>query len=471
MPGLPADGKAIVVSNSSLATQECPQKWWLSQVVGLRPERETTAQSFGNAFHLFSEHFHTWAMQNDGVPYDERFLLGCWCGEAPSCSGCHGTGWGPIAFARERWTELAEQGAMDAEAVGPLVDKLYRAARGYIIRYQGLPFQRAEVIAVEQSLAMPVLRSSGAVFRPAVDIVETDQGFALASSLVDVHGVQFARKLKIGRVRRVRWPWYFIGKLDVILRDRESGLAIIPDVKTSVDTGKFDLRFKLDPQLPGYARLVHWHRERLGVSGVLFTAYDVVSSSMQYDPHELKPEVPKVDDLKAMAEARGLSTKGLKKDDLVLALGIDPRPKLSTAANRTVPSWLFQEAVDRLGLGHEYDDHILDLETSTDRKLYRRLTDAISPTEMDRWMDELVGRCARVHDDYRIATMVAKGEVSLHSAFPRVPVCLSPGRSCPLEAACTHGPSAPGYTRVPVLAWKSEPEPSEADGDENELGW
>lgn len=490
IPGLPANGRAVVVSNSELSTLECGHKWWLSRANGLRPERTAMVLSWGTGLHAVVEDINRFAMFHDGHDYPRANLETCWrckgTGEtvtavdplgniAPvrdTCPLCAGVGWGPLRRVVEGWLAGldAEHPHQSREEVEDMILRLERAVHGYLVRWNGRTVDTMRVVAVERPFARAILDpATGRPYRPSIDVAPTDDGWALASTLPGVVHQD---------VSRVRWPWFALIKPDAVLVERRSGALWTIDTKSAADTGKFAKRFSLDPQLPLYSWVLSAHLGVLGATQVGGVAYDVVSSALQRDPDELKPEIPPVAEMKALAAERGIDVKGLLKDDLVRVLGINPKPKLSVRRAIT-PTWRFRDAIRRLGLSeHEYEDHLMDLEATVDRRLYRRDWHVYSPESMARVQAETFARARRSYELHKRAVLVQQGNADVHVEFPRTPVCLAPGKGCALEAACTMGMEAPGFRRVPVLVWRetapsaATPEHPDDVADEGDgLGW
>jgi hypothetical protein len=492
IPGLPANGRAVVVSNSELSTLECAHKWWLSRANGLRPERTAMVLSWGTGLHAVVEDINRFAMFHDGHDYPTQALDTCWrCAGTGSvseivdplgniaprqetCPLCSGVGWGALRRVLEGWLAglESENPSHTRDDVDDMTLRLQRAVHGYLVRWNGRPVDTMRVVAVERPFARAIIDpTTGRPYRPSIDVAPTDDGWALASTLPGVVHQD---------VQRVRWPWFALIKPDAVLVERRGGALWTIDTKSAADTGKFAKRFALDPQLPLYSWVLSAHLSALGASRIGGVAYDVVSSALQRDPDELKPEIPAVADMKAMAAERGIDVKGLLKDDLVRVLGINPKPKLSLKRAIT-PTWRFRAAMERLGIsGMEYEDHLMDLEATVDRRLYRRDWHVYSDESMDRVKAETFARCRRSYEMHKRAVLVQQGNADVHVEFPRTPVCLSPGKSCALEAACTMGQDAPGFRRVPVLVWReTAPAVSAATADHADdvaddgdgLGW
>lgn len=427
--GLPADGRAMCVSNSERALATCDLRWWFAHGAGLGAD-PTRRMDLGTAWGawLFGDLMRWWAERDTAYPAPP-YMVGrdrsCpWCdgtGQVPRdaadtgpCVTCAGTGRDAIrrAAAELRLRAQADPGFSDD--VERDVEGLARSAEGYLVRWGGAPPESYAVVGVEVGLAMPVVGPSGAPYAPEFPVV-VEAGVMRPARSAD----------PVSAVEVVRWPWYYVGRLDALGRDRATGRAWVVEGKYTSDPRGHVRGLLVDPQLAGYSALVaHAAAAGLlpGVAGVAGYFFDVTSSSYQHDPVVLK--------------AGGLSV----------------------ARNRTVPTWRWDRAVRDHGAPAGADDHRRYLADEVDRRLYTREPSMVGADDAARFRAEVYG-VARHLAALRRAAVTARTAARVAAAFPRTPVCKLPGGSCPYRAPClADTPEARAdYPAHDDLSWRGPP--------------
>lgn len=430
--GLPSDGRAIVITNSERDDLACPTRWWFRHVERLRGP-ETGPQRFGTLWHLWLEELHRWWMLTDsGFPASG--LMSC-----PFCSGtgrpeggppaafaldlsaphacvrCGGTGDGLIVrighqiAASVRSAE--ERGvSFTAEDGQELIEHLYRTIQGWIYRYGTIPSPKVKVVGVEVGLARPILNpKTGTPYAPETYLAKLRAGgYRFAETGEAAPGAPLPAE--VAEIVSVRWPWYQIGRLDWILRDRTRPVLWVGEGKTSSDPRGLIEDLSLDPQTAGYAWLLAHHAPRFGAEDVVGAVFDVTSSSYHHDPEPLK----------------GRPTKAV------------PNPPLafSQARNRVTPSWRYVETLKRHGVDPApYQEHLLHLAETVDPRLYQREWPSLGEEERRRYAEEVYATAARIAN---LRRLVARAEdvTDLTIAVPRVPICRLPGGGCQFRAPC-----------------------------------
>lgn len=404
--GLPDE--AITVSNSQRGTLSCLRKAWFGEVEQLRPKTKAQPLRYGTAWHEFLEDLHGWWMVND-----EEYKLSAaetcvWCGGSgiadpesnEPCTICGGSGAGPAARTR-MWVEgeiEANYSRYDEKSLAKLrkmPDTLSRAIEGYLQFYGRQPYQTQNVVEVEVALSRPILNpSTGKPYCPETYVVEEPSGV-----------IRLARtgEAVLPNARKVRWPWYFVGRLDALLKHRQRPVLTVYEGKSSGAPGGYFEGLSVDPQPATYAWLVeHALAEGLlpyegEIGGCL---YDVASSHYQYDPDVLK--------------------KG----------------GLSKSFSKTVPSWRYRWALQTHGLdAGDYHDHIADRVAKTDQKLYIRESLTVGPEQRRRIGLEAYG-IARTMAALRRNAARASDLADIDVQMPRVAVCRLPGGSCSYRGPC-----------------------------------
>lgn len=452
--GLPAN--AVVVTNSERESASCDLRWFYGYGLGRRSNRISVPLSFGDAGHMALADAWGWWAQTDR-PYNPLHLEMCaWCvgdladPSRPDCPACGSTGLGPIPRAVAKWElaaaeSAARYGAADEdeeEDIPHRAERLRRALDGYF-RVNGLvPPGGMRVVGVEIPVARQILGPNGKPYRPEVPIFRMpDGGLRLARPGDDPNRV-FAEKR----------PFFYVGIVDALLADRNTGTLYVGEHKWSTAPETFLNGLTNDPQTATYCWILDGVLDELplprdvqdaidahgGVRKVGGYLYMVNASSMQYDPEPLK--------------AGGLSV----------------------AKNRTVPSWRFEAALAAAQAANprhpklqtaDYQDHIADLRTRIDPRLYRREAGTVGPIERARFGSEAYAIAVRFAQSRRDAWRVALGDLSVAAAFPRTPVCRIAGGSCSFRGPCASaslpdvGPTG-SFVEADVQVWYPDGRPN-----------
>ena len=457
LAGLPA--RSFVLTNSQRGTAVCSLRWFYGHGLGLVRDA-TPPMRMGTAWGGVMQDVWSWWAVPDRGPYpDPDFTSGVcrWCGglnPGLGCFACGSTGLDPIARARRGFLQYQarlEHPEKTAEEVEHDAETLRRAARGYLIRYGTTGPDTMRVLAVEVPIVRQVLRPDGGEYRPEVPVVADGDGwrFALPTD-------------RASDTTRVRWPWFVAGKLDVLAVDRGTGRGLHVEHKYGSQVSRYVHMLTHDTQTPTYQWLIEgavqrartspidapgWAREiaRTTQPGEEMAGYylDFTSSGFHYD-------------------ARQLASKPTKANP-------DPAPVLSTAASPTVPSWLYEEAVERLGLWSdgrvdgekraEYRDHIAKLRRDVDRKLYYREWTAVGRSDVRRLEIELYHSARDLAAARRrIVEFDDLDPAELALRYPRTMVCNLPGGGCAFRGPCTQdGPDVRArYAVRPTQSWTTD---------------
>lgn len=451
--GLPDHGCYITVTQSEFSRWYCPRHALFAVVEGMRT-RPTLAMMLGTAWDAWKRDVWTWWMKRD-QPYPSSALEACaWCG-GDGCETCDQTGTSALQAAVEGLETDAAH--IDTYEVEQAAETLRRMAEGWLAFYEGQQLDDWTVAGVQVAVARAVPGPAGTPYTPTTYLVEAEpvEETTALGFTVQAARWRLARTGEHGIA--VRWPWYQVGTLDVVLRHRSTRVALVVDDKATRSPASWADIIRVDPQLPGYCWMLDPVVERLGCSRVAGYTYEVASTNRQQDPELLKPVLPSVDELKAMAAERGLSTKGLKKDDLVELLGVVGAPAMSRASTGCVPSWRYLRALEAHGIDpDDYADHVESLRARVDAGLYLRGLPALLPYSTDvgaRYGRELHAKVERIAEARRAAAL-ATDPAQLDTTFPRVPVCRS-GFRCAYEGPCLVGPagSLESYTTEVDQIW------------------
>ena len=422
--GLPDDPRVVLVSTSERGADACGRRWFYGYGLGMR-NVPSDAMTYGIAWHEVMEDIHKFFMRTqqplsagpEALPasYDDAYLEACGlcflglAGDKCLCCGADGTkpSDGVLGRIRDRW--IAEQLAgkkgdeegdeeEEGESIDERIERLRRAAQGWLrSNRHGVPGY--DVVAVELAVACPVKSPDSAkVYSPEVPLAYVPGGW------------RFARPGDAPEViRKVRWPWYWIGRLDGVFRSRTDGSLLVGEWKSSRDPNGYVRGITVDPQTVGYSAMLDHVRDHFGGGRVRGFLFDVASSVLQRDPETL--------------------VKG----------------GLSKAMNRTVPSWRFEAAVIARGEDPKsalYADHVCALREQKDPRLYVRELGGVGAIDIAAWHMETFAMARRLADARRdVINAVDAGTVSL--LFPRQPVCRQPGGFCSYRGPCAaDGPDA-----------------------------
>lgn len=452
--GLPDHGCYITVSQSEFSRWYCPRHALFSVVEGMRT-RPSMPMLLGAAWDAWKRDVWTWWKERD-QPYPRSALDACvWC-DGAGCETCNGTGDSALKLALDTLEASASSYAEDHE-VEQACETVARMADGWLAFYEGQQLDDWTVAGVQVPVARAVPGPAGTPYTPMTYLTDADP----AEEMVPLGFTVRVPRWRLSRTgehgHAVRWPWYQLGVLDVVLRHRSTNVALVVDDKATRTPGNWADAIRVDPQLPGYCWMLEPVAERLSCTRVAGYTYEIASTSRQQDPDLLKPILPTVDELKAMASERGLPTKGLKKDELVALLGVEPAPAMSRASTGCVPSWRYLRALEAHGIDPtEYEDHIDGLRARVDVTLYLRGLPALLPYSAEvgaRYSRELYAKVEHIAASRRAAAL-ATDPARLDVTFPRVPVCRS-GFRCPYEAPCLVGPagSLETYTTEVDQVW------------------
>ena len=487
MAGVPA--RAFVISNSERMNLGCDRQWFFRYGMRLKPTTEVRALRYGSAWAEVQEDIYRWWMVHDSAyPYDKVLRDGptteipkgsCpWCnggrvinqesGAEVDCSYCEGNDLSRPFLILAQWRQDEAEGRMEPGDAETEAATLWAAMIGYRVTYGASPPDEYRVAAVELEVAAPIRKPDGSVFRSRVPIVEEAECYRVARPGEEP---SFWAVL----------PWYQVGKLDVVLQHRATGMLWVQDAKSSRDPSGYLRNITVDPQTTGYVWMLE---EAISQGLVPFSGkvggvqFDVASSTTQREPARLvdKPvsktqisseekeidadltQRPEVQAKLAEAVAAGMK-KADQKDLLESLLGSGEigaerarrygeiiqwkPPTLSKATNVTTPSWLYRRALENAEPTPdgqtpdptEYLEHIQMLQETVDIKLYQREPLAVSPSAIREYQMELYGVALNIST--KIRGMPEATPEGLPVVFPRTPLCRKPGGSCPFTALCS----------------------------------
>lgn len=501
--GLPAHGRFIAITNTELGRLACDRRYLLSNIEHLVAP-PTKRMDLGNVWHAVTEEIYVWWQLND-AKYPESGLDSCvWCdGHAHDddagvdCEHCGGTGQSALARAMAPYYAALDEYEGDEgdvpgaapiytrEEVEKLEETVRRMATSYLVRYHNGPLQSIRIVAVEVPIARAILNPrTGRPFRSQVVLERVPdmehEIWRLASSGA-------LHRLPAEDIKKVSWPWYLVGRLDVVGADRQTNAGWVIDTKSATDIKKYERTMQYDPQLPGYCWMLEGHLEHFGLDGIAGFMYDVTNSKWQPDPQELQWKPPKVDEMKELAAARGLDTKGCKKsEDFMALLGIEAgHGGFSQSKTAGVPSYRYERALRAAGLDFgPYEEHLDFLADSVDKTLHDRPWLTFGDERRARYEREVFAKASLIAALRKSAASLPVSPegtpdvVEADLRFPREPICTGPGAKCLYAEPCVlDTPEArSGYDLSPGQRWGTDPAalvaaPTVQDDDPPDMEW
>ena len=299
------------------------------------------------------------------------------------------------------------------EKMEPLIETLQTNIIGWMISWVDI-IHDYRVLEVEVPVCAPVWNPLGEIAKFDVYVVEEDDFIRLATTS------------EASVARKVRLPFWKVGKIDAILQCRKTGDLWVCDHKSTSAPSSFDSSIPFDVQLPSYAYLLEYEISKgelqkykdFDVGGIF---YDVYKSSANSTPKILKSG------------------------------------KLSTSKSSAVPSWIYEKAVKDNNLPmSEYKAHIQFIKNNVDKRYYLHRFLHLLPSDIERCSAE----------DFAIAKEMAKKRSELvninkytykadfDTVAYRFPLCQRYG-NCRFSSICdaNNHPAVIGINRTPKVQW------------------
>ena len=417
-------GIFIPFTNTERTALACPRLYALNYIEGLNPDTKSAALSFGVVYHQILEDCLNGVMQTDVMP--DLQLAQSQVDETVEAY---------------LYTELQHHAdeILIATIAEEMSDKIKRSFEGWYNNWIKTIQPHYKVVGVEMVCTMPVRDFHGKPYAPTqVFVRETDGSYRLPT-IAEQHSpsedVTFTYKRTVP-TSRMTWispfefqiPYYRIGKIDCLLEDRETGELWILDHKTTGSVAGFQRKFSYDHQLTSYAACMRWeieegayqHLKGKEIAGVI---WDLISSKPPKTPQPLKSG------------------------------------QLSTAANKSVPSYVFERAIIEHKLNREdYKEYIEGLAHKVDTNHNDCIFLTLRGDDLDRIQKEDYGYC------YRITQM--RGALAykdnMDFAAPRMPYCQMYG-TCKLGAVCISNQDATTAVMERIVRVRWEPENKSSD--------
>ncbi len=328
-------GLAHIFTNSEKLDFGCKRLWSYSYNMLSEPTKNAPALLYGIAWHLVCEHALKEIKDNDTMITVDR-------------------GVELVDEIGKRFL-LDEQMSIDAFDVfgfiDDFVDRMKRAIKGWIPHWAEKMHKEYEIVAIELVVASPVFingKIGGDVFFGNVR-TRKDRNDYLWPVMIN----EKSPKHKQGcTFENIPMPYWRAGKIDVVVRKRNTQSLFIVDHKTSSSPNGYARKFEYEQQLQSYASLV---------------TYEIEHGELQH--------------------LKGHTINGVIWDIAHSKVGMPPKPlkngKLSTAKSRCSPSWIFEQAIIENDLDrNDYLDHIEHCKNTVDQSYFQILHKSINKADM-----------------------------------------------------------------------------------------
>lgn len=329
-PRIAKIGMAHIFTNSEKLDFGCKRLWAYSY--NMVSEHSTTPDAllYGIAWHLVCEHALNEIQANDTMITVDRGL------ELVEQIG-------------KRFL-IDEQMAIQAfdvfEFIDDCVERMNRAIKGWLPHWATKMHTEYEIIATELVVAAPVFVNGeigGDIFTGNIRTRKDRNGY-LWPFLINDKTPHYEQDCTF---QDTPMPYWRAGKIDVLVRRRNTKALYIVDHKTSSSPNGYARKFEYEQQLQSYAALM---------------TYEIEYGELQH--------------------LKGHTINGVIWDIAHSKIGPAPEPlksgKLSTAKGRCAPSWMFEQAIIDNNLDrNDYLEHIEYCKQTVDHSYFQILTKSI----------------------------------------------------------------------------------------------
>lgn len=395
-------GKVLPFSNTERMNLACPRLWTYSHVQNYRIKEKGEALSYGIIWHTLLEHILLQAKEEDKFMSEKEIK----------------------DYVKDNITAIIENYYMDNineetlnenflfGTIQDIQERIQNAIVGWHRSWKEF-MEQYKILEVELVVCAPVLNYEGNINKFPTYIREMPE---------------YSRPSRIGEKNKsklIEIPYYKVGKIDVLVQDRNNGDLWICDHKTSSSPAQYENMVAFDVQLPSYASILDYeilfgdlqHLQGNKIAGVI---YDIAHSKIKGIPDLLKSG------------------------------------KLSKAKNSGMTSWIMEDAIKKYGLSiSDYKDHLQYVRNNTDTKRNFQRYFHLTQEDMDRCADEDYGLAYTIANKRRQLVEISEDSIVDFNAISyRYPICQKYG-NCTFSSFCLANtqPSVIELEQVDIIKW------------------
>jgi len=357
-------GACWLFSQSQMKDHGCKRKWSYSHVIGIDEDSTSGALLYGVGWHVIMEHALLRIMNNDKCITEEEGLEYC---ETVARD-----------YLNSEYDNLPMEEIYKQEWIEETIERYKRGIIGWVKHWDRV-HKEYQVVAVEKTLVAPIIDPN------TKDIYKPRSKFVLEKDYLYPCGINDK-----GDIIDLEMPYYKIGRADAIVVKRGTKSLFILDHKTTSQPKTYSKKLTFDMQLASYCALLNYEM----IEGELKHLKDHIISGVIWD----------------LCHSKIPSRPSLLKSG-----------KLSQAKNKTMPSWIFEEAIQHYELDREeYIDHLNDLKV-TDHNYFQLLEVSVSYKDMHRAYLEDYATAKSMHET-RI-NLYHCSDIEFNYKAPRYPIC------------------------------------------------
>lgn len=405
-------GMVIPFSNTERMNFACPRLWSYSHVENYKTSEKGAALSYGIIWHKLLENMINVLSEEDNfrdIVWVENYVS---------------ENIDPII--ENYYMENANEETLNESflygTIQEIRERIVNAIPGWYTAWIEL-MEKFKVLYVELVVAAPVVNHTGKIIEFPTYVYKEDDYLRPSRT-----GESTDSELK-------NIPYYKIGKIDVLLQDRETGDLWICDHKTSSSPAQYESNLSFDVQLPSYASLLD---------------YEISSGTLQH----LKEH-------KVVGVIYDISHSKVKGIPKLLKSG-----KLSVAKNAGNTSWILKKAIEHYGLKeNDYKAHIEFLKNNLDPKRNFHRYFYLNEEDLERCIDEDYGIALSMSSKRKSLVEIESDNIMKFNAISyRYPICQKYG-NCTFSSFCLANSPPPviNLDKEDRIKWTTKMESTQVD--------
>lgn len=331
-PRISKIGLAYIFTNTEKLDFGCKRLWSYSYNMVSEPSTSAPALLYGIAWHLVCEH-----ALNEIKATDTMITVG---------RGLE------IVKSVGKQFLIDEQMSIDVfdvfEFIDDCVERMKRAIEGWLSHWARNMHDEYEIIATELVVAAPVFVNGeigGETFTGSIRTRKDPMGYLWPALINELPTEDWREGATF---QNTPMPYWRAGKIDVVVRRRNTKSLFIVDHKTSASPNGYARKFEFEQQLQSYAALMK---------------YEIEHGELQH--------------------LKGHTINGVIWDIAHSRISAPPKPlksgKMSTAKSRCAPSWMFEQALQIHKLDrNDYIEHIEYCKQNVDGSYFQLLHKSIN---------------------------------------------------------------------------------------------